>query len=597
MLRPAPVLAVTCALFLSACAILKPPAKAPAWTTYEDVPLLNLAMDGLRIGLLADTRIATEQNLSLLARDGRTARPTSTRRPPALERLAPDMLTYALRRLIDEQDVALILYLGNGAENGCSDELNTVFEILERFRRGEGTRKGTPTPIFYVIGNHDYLGGGYTPAMPDRNRLCFDSPVALDTRLNTPVDKFTLLTRIHAFNQANFDGSIPGMEQVAAAWRYIDSYDEKRLYEACVIRDRGRYQHVKAGCYLAGKLIYKDGSEILLVDSSDYYDGGHDRGGFAGAPVFKKSWYGLTGWISTRGPGDPEAECSAEDPPLISQVQWYRCQQTEQPPPVRIVAAHYPPYSLSPIARVVLNNQDTLCALSPLLLPEPRHGNFWFSALTQRPRSNTTIRFDLGLCLGEPESRDLEIGTLNIGSTVDYDRFLDRGTTERLERTGSMAQFVGFEPGAYVASIAMVESDKGSRIVTRHVSPDIRRCDAVLEALRREPTVASPHYVPVRDSLAYQNLFGMGRGFLAKDWTRYDHVYAHRNLEQLLDYFTLRFVAPHESGGLSAEDVRMCLALEASRLANIPGAEGFECKTCPSWRRMRRLEFEERANY
>lgn len=602
MYRAVPALALLLTGLLAGCASTTQNIPPNRWTTYEDVPVMSLAMGGLKLGLLADTRIATDENLGVLSRDGdRDGRIPATRRPPALNRLAPDMLAHSLRRLIDDERVDVILYLGNGAENGCRDELDRVFQILERFRRGEDTRRGVATPIFYVIGNHDYLGGGYTPAMPQRNRLCFDSPVALTTDLNPPLDKFQVLSRIHAFNTSNFDALDPA---IAENWRYVDNFDARRLYEACVVNDKARYQHIKAGCYLAAKLIYKDGSEILLVDSSDY----HDEDGFVSAANFKKEWYGLSGWLSTSTAADRDSDCAPRDQALVSQVRWFQCRQSTEPPPVRIIAAHYPLASLSPIARVVLNNQDTLCDLAPLFLPLPRHGNYWFSANTMLPQASGEERFDLGLCRNEAQSRFVTIGTLNIGSTVDYDRSLDRGKTEALARTRSLDDFTLYEPGAFAVSISKVTSIKNSRIVTRHLSADIRRCEAVLTELRRQPTPDAPHYTPVRDSLDYRDLFGMGPGFREKGWTRYDHVYAHLNLERLTTHLMAKFASggekqEHEESGaknrpaMSAETIRMCLALESSRLANIPEATGFECKTCPPWRRMRQLEFEERANY
>ncbi|MFQ5489030.1 MAG: hypothetical protein ACE5ET_11380, partial [Gammaproteobacteria bacterium] len=382
-------------LLLNACSTLKG-SKPDLWTTYDDVPAMSLAMNGIKVGLLADTRNATEQNLgTLTTTEGKSATPdASTRRPPALNHLAPDMLAYALRRLIDEEQVDVIVYLGNGAESGCSDELRMTFDILEQFRDGQGTRHGKPTPIFYVIGNHDYLGGGYTPAMPERNRLCFDSLVSLTTELNTPVDKLRLMTMAHEFNQANFDGL---NSAILNNWRYADNYNERRLYQACVVNDKNRYQHIKAGCYLAGKLVYKDGSEILLVDSSDY----HDEASYFNPSNFKKEWYGLSGWISSLMESDAAVECGQLNEAIVSQARWYQCQQGSKQPPVRIITAHYPLKSLSPIARVVFSNQDTLCNLAPLFLPNPRYGNFWFSANTMLAQKGGEEKFDLGLCRKE----------------------------------------------------------------------------------------------------------------------------------------------------------------------------------------------------
>jgi DNA repair exonuclease SbcCD nuclease subunit len=102
------------------------------------------------------------------------------------------MLDVALEKLSEEK-VDLILYLGDGANSGGTDEIESLFESLEDNRRKSGI------PTYIVIGNHDYLGVGMTTNKIDRHILL--NPIG--QTINPPLSKYQVLKRIRSFNKAN----------------------------------------------------------------------------------------------------------------------------------------------------------------------------------------------------------------------------------------------------------------------------------------------------------------------------------------------------------------------------------------------------------
>ncbi|MHC4313636.1 MAG: metallophosphoesterase [Planctomycetota bacterium] len=116
----------------------------------------------IKIGMLADTQLTSHNGFSNYNLRSKSAdRMVDVAiRPPALECfLSEEMLNIALKKLTQDAEgekdgVDVILYLGDGANSGGTDEIETVFSILEKHRDATGI------PIFIVIGNHDYLGCG-----------------------------------------------------------------------------------------------------------------------------------------------------------------------------------------------------------------------------------------------------------------------------------------------------------------------------------------------------------------------------------------------------------------------------------------------------
>jgi hypothetical protein len=275
----------------------------------------------IRIGLLADSQITSPASTpDCVYRNKATDKDLSAAiRPPALEYLTAEVLEIALDRLSDaggkERKLDLILYLGDGANSGGEDEIERLFGILRAHRAQTGT------PLFMVIGNHDYLGAGNTPNAADRllllNRLMADEPPPV--RYNRPLSKYEVLQRISAFNgDPDYLSPRTGLE-------YTDNRDS--LDESLDHR---------TGLYLAGHLVYsakgEDTVEIFLADTSDYQN----------MPIrperLKLAAYGWEGSISSK-------DTSRKDRP--SQIDCFFARKWALPSPdFRFVASHYHPDNL-----------------------------------------------------------------------------------------------------------------------------------------------------------------------------------------------------------------------------------------------------------
>jgi len=280
----------------------------------------------IRIGLLADSQITSAhstpdclyRNRSLDKRIGCVIR------PPALEHLTPEMLQIALDQF--PSDIDVILYLGDGANSGGEDEIETLFTVL-----GDHRRK-SDIPIFMVIGNHDYLGIGNTSEPLSRflllNRLRPEETPPLTPPYNRSLGKYEVLKKISEFNRASQD--LPAN----ALFRYADNHDalDPNL-------DHG------SGLYLAGRLVCpKNGGktvEIFLADTSDYVDTSIKPELDIFDP-FIPQWdlYGMQGSVSTR---DHESTPGGKRP---SQIAYLRDSAAGPPPDFRFIASHYPPDNL-----------------------------------------------------------------------------------------------------------------------------------------------------------------------------------------------------------------------------------------------------------
>ena len=116
----------------------------------------------IKIGLLADSQITSQNGFSNFSYRSKFADAlvNVAIRSPAMEGyLSEEMLQIALNKLTqdqygDKKGVDVILYLGDAANSGGTDEIEKALTILARHREQTGV------PIFIIIGNHDYLGCG-----------------------------------------------------------------------------------------------------------------------------------------------------------------------------------------------------------------------------------------------------------------------------------------------------------------------------------------------------------------------------------------------------------------------------------------------------
>ena len=377
----------------------------------------------IRIGLLADSQITSPngtpdclyRNVSL------DKRLECAIRPPALEHLSAEMLAIALRQFPSDTDV--ILYLGDGANSGGEDEIDSFFQVLGDHREEQGV------PIFVVIGNHDYLGSGNTPNLIERfllvNRLCPTETPPLPGPYSRPLSKYEVLKRISEFNRQSSE--LPA----GAALKYSDNAD-------CLDASSDH----TTGLYLAGSLTYpKQGAptvEVFLADTSDYADTKFKPEIKIWEP-FVPGWdlYGMQGSISSH---DGVTEAGQE---TVSQMTYLREQASATPPDFRFIASHYHPDNLDrkrsdsdvpedwrfELVNLLHGTWEAVCTLcfrhrytnqqlTQWLSDEG--GNYWLSGHTHRPTMMHPGQGKVHVGGVLELLTDASFRSVNVGSTTDY---------------------------------------------------------------------------------------------------------------------------------------------------------------------------------
>lgn len=396
--------------------------EAPTVASIEsDRPSQRLTTP-LRIGALADSQLQTRHTrdqVALYSGKQEDHVVEVSLRPPALNELSEDLLEELLGELAKSDGLDMILYLGDAANNGCADELDRAFSVAHKVRHATGV------PIYFVVGNHDYLGAGNTTRLTDRARLCDRSrpwtgrsireaePDPADEKRdkcrdqdlspknaqlagwcaeqpswrcdwngfeetarhgkrgrqvgieNLPVTKVELMQRISCFNRQN--ASL--LRRAGRKWIYQDSFDGKGMLRRCVPeRPKEGWideQHRNQGCFLTGILVADDPAgtiQIVLADTSDYWDR-RPVASFIGWQYF-----GTMGWISTRGEG--------------SQASWLAANLGKDSPAIRVLASHYSPEDLGWMA--TWSWPAGIAERIREALPEPVDGQYWLHAHEHR---------------------------------------------------------------------------------------------------------------------------------------------------------------------------------------------------------------------
>lgn len=384
----------------------------------------------LKIGLMADSQITSQNGFSdfhYRSKFADTLVDVSIR-PPALECcLAAEMLQIALDKLTQDTEggktgVDVILYLGDAANSGGTDEIDTALQILRNHRERTGT------PIFIIIGNHDYLGAG--------NIVSPGLRFALLNRIgrpdNPPLTKYEVLKRYSEFNHAN--GHLPA----AARFQYTDSAE--------ILEQNKNLDH-RTGLYLSGAVLYreegKEPVDIFLLDSSDYKDCPD------WSAVIKLGFYGIIGSVSFK-----------DEPGYVSQTSYLKTIAQSSSPKFRFMASHYPKDHLDRITfakpgQVPLNvtnlawgitesafNIPTFAKtlnqnLEPLLIPDER--NYWLSGHTHVSRMLRPERYIIGGLTAEKYFR-----AINVGSTTDYRAHVAIVESYEQNRNNRLDNFVGY---------------------------------------------------------------------------------------------------------------------------------------------------------
>lgn len=350
--------------------------------------------DRVHIGFVADTQFNTENAHKTMYRRGMIDRISTFEmaiRPPALDYTSHYLLRSIVAQMVRVDKVEMIVFLGDGANNGCTDELIGPRPPLPTaYRPGQDSphsqtlgiltvlrelRQEHKVPIYFVIGNHDILGAGNMAfKQAARRKLCN----LKNESNNDAMTKFEVMQHVHEFNAENM-----ASEFSAGRWEYADSWDQERLVADC---GGPRRQHKRRGCFLAATVVDRVRKiELLLVDSTDFRDVHFLRTVFAGA----------RGAISWR------TECS--------QVAWFerwtRATAIEGPRG-RLILSHYPIGSFAPFLGTKAGHIGRLLRSGSRL---------WVSAHTHVAKAADTLplrRF--------PNRAAHDLRELNIGSATDW---------------------------------------------------------------------------------------------------------------------------------------------------------------------------------
>jgi hypothetical protein len=383
----------------------------------------------IKIGLLADSQITSQNGFSDFSYRSKMADALVdvSIRPPALEcYLAEEMLQIATNKLTqdqygDKKGVDVILYLGDAANSGGTDEMEIALTILARYR------KQTGVPIFIIIGNHDYLGAGNIVSPGIRYAMLNRS----GQPDNPALTKYEVLKKFSEFNYAN--NRLP-----ANPFRYADNIDTL---------ERNKKLDHRTGLYLCGIITYKEESksqvDIFLLDSSDYKD----------APVWSEAanagFFGIIGSVSFK-----------DEPTFVSQTSYLKQYARSSQPQFRFLASHYPKDHLNRITfarpgQVPLDATNITWAvtetafavptfsktlnqnLEPLVTPAGK--NYWLSAHTHVPTMPSPDRFIVGGIIA-----DKYFTGLNVGSTTDYSPHVAIVEQYRQNKNSRLDSFVGY---------------------------------------------------------------------------------------------------------------------------------------------------------
>lgn len=220
----------------------------------------------IKVGLLADSQFQTIEPSSFKFNSIMNSKLSDfivdhAIRPPITSLVSMDSLDYFTERLASF-DSDVILFLGDLANNGCKDELETVLKTLSH------AREKYSTPIFIALGNHDYLAAGNAPHFSYRQQLCGDT--------NEFLSKLEAMSMLSEFNYQS-SVAYPEFKYQDSLLTPLDDVNPALLCGPKASREDDRLgyegQHQRPGCLFSGLISHhQSGAAFLMIDSSDYED-------------------------------------------------------------------------------------------------------------------------------------------------------------------------------------------------------------------------------------------------------------------------------------------------------------------------------------
>tara|TARA_R110000803_G_scaffold148911_1_gene214350 strand:- start:2707 stop:4215 length:1509 start_codon:yes stop_codon:yes gene_type:complete len=454
----------------------------------------------LKIALIADSQFFSKQ--------ARPFRPKSlwnsqssdfitnvTLRTVVQNELSEHSLRELLKNTIENKQPDIILYLGDGANSGCRDELEPLFKVL-------GEHEFSSTPIFYVLGNHDYLGAGNTSNISTRNMLC--TPDVMDdlsktTLSSNSLSKYSAIKMIHNFNYRSVDKiSTLGFE-------YVDNYSDS-LVEAC--EKNGVVQHGESDCFYAAYLE-NDFIELFLLDSSNYGNESILYSKVKQAVIeFKDhSFSGISGFISSK------------------QWEWLTNVRKKRAFNRRMVfASHYPPSDIGIFGnntksmtvkggkrgRAIYFNKQHNKMVKPLfsLIKNSSDMPVWLSAHThvRQPELSGFANILVRNYTAKDRRKVRKFHTFNVGSTTDYDQHTLVIDLHEISATSQAVRLID-------------ESQEST-------------CGDLILRIEKHISANEEKYMPVKTKSSYLSYVGMTTDY--RTWEYGDYINAAKNLKNLM---------------------------------------------------------------
>lgn len=359
---------------------------------------LHVGTPEISFGTISDTQIQNRQAWAarnLLRSPQADRRIPVTIRPPVLDLAARTLL----RAHLDEQQkrgVSAIFYLGDGANQGCISELAStapgdegIFPILAKVRQHSGL------PIFFVLGNHDFLAAGNTENQIQHAGLCGgESNIATKAQLIRMADDF---------NRAS---------AAQAGWTYRASTTDALEANCSGPEQAELRQSRRQGCFYAATLDVARGAKryrFVLLDTNDYADVSRNRVlRWGGNTALTTDFEGLRGAISFR-------EATSQTSWLAEQGR--KSREAGQRPDVLVALTHYNITDLRRMVKVPLSRKTQL--LGNVFVDQA--GAFYGErAFVVSAHTHTETTATYATTITEGKKALVTLDEVNIGSTTDH---------------------------------------------------------------------------------------------------------------------------------------------------------------------------------